>query len=256
MARRKQHTGTKVLERGNIYFMYRPKVQRETVRGLQDVQRFYFILSPSHKKVYRLITVGQKEMPEIEEGQRNWGFVSKVGHRAEEMEDELHEEKYGTKTRGERVRPAVRPAGEGVYAIVRHGDHTHLAYVLEIPKRAERVQKDLNIEEEGSYIISVKNPDTPAPRGAGLRGEQKADFPEELRKAFRGRRFADADPPDFLDYEGAEIMLIGAKGDAMRGLGIDLNPEVETEATAEIFRDLHLERDQHPTAPLFAGKWE
>ena len=31
--------------------------------------------------------------------------------------------------------PPARPAAEGIYAIVRHGDHTHLAYVIELPQR-------------------------------------------------------------------------------------------------------------------------
>ncbi len=33
-----------------------------------------------------------------------------------------------THTRGEREPSPARPAGVGVYAIVDHGDHTHLAY--------------------------------------------------------------------------------------------------------------------------------
>jgi hypothetical protein len=36
-----------------------------------------------------------------------------------------------TLTRGIRVQPEARPAGEGRYAIADHAGHTHLAYVLE-----------------------------------------------------------------------------------------------------------------------------
>jgi len=36
--------------------------------------------------------------------------------------------------------------------------HTHLAYVLELPKELGEVQKAFHIHEEGSFIISVKNP--------------------------------------------------------------------------------------------------
>lgn len=32
-----------------------------------------------------------------------------------------------------RVQPETRPAGEARYAIVDHGDHSHLAYALELP---------------------------------------------------------------------------------------------------------------------------
>jgi hypothetical protein len=38
-----------VLERGNIYFVYRPKVEH-TAAGLEDIQRFFVILSPSEKR--------------------------------------------------------------------------------------------------------------------------------------------------------------------------------------------------------------
>ena len=63
-------------------------------------------------------------------------------------------------------------------------------------------------------------------------------------------------PPDFLDYEGAEILLVGARRNISAELGVELIPEYETEATAEIFNDLKLERSLHPLAPLFEGKWE
>ena len=39
-------SNTEILERGNIYFCYTPKVEREEVEGLNDVQQFYFILAP------------------------------------------------------------------------------------------------------------------------------------------------------------------------------------------------------------------
>jgi hypothetical protein len=38
-------------------------------------------------------------------------------------------------------------------------------------------------------------------------------------------------------------------------LGIELDRQQETEATAEIFSDLGMEKELHPTAPLFEGKW-
>lgn len=254
MARKAE--GTEVLEKGDIFFFYIPKVEKEEVRGEEDIQRFYIVLSPDKKKVYRLIAVGQKAMPEAGNGgQRNWGFVSKIGHKPEEVEDELDKRVYETKTRGERERQAGRPAGEGRYEIVRHGDHTHLAYSLELPKKPAEVQRELNIEDEASYILSVKNPEKPSPPQAGLKGAQKADFPKRLMDVFRGRRFANADPPDLLDYEGAEIMLIGAKESPEEELGIKIDTENETESSAEIFRDLKLERDQHKTEPLFKGRW-
>jgi len=89
----------------------------------------------------------------------------------------------------------------------------------------------------------------------GVDEAHRARFPKTLQGRFGGRRFIPLDPPDFLDYEGAEILLVGAKQNARAELGIQLDPEQETEATAEIFSDLRLEKAQHPLAPLLEGKW-
>ena len=63
---------------------------------------------------------------------------------------------YQTKTRGERSLSSCRLLGRGVYSIVEHKGHTHLAYVLEFPEEQTEVQDDFNIKSEGSYVISVK----------------------------------------------------------------------------------------------------
>jgi hypothetical protein len=245
-----------VLERGNIYFFYVPRVQEEAPQGIEEIQRFYMVLSPQGAQRHRLIVVGRKKLPEIKDGgERTWAFVDKVATRPEEVEQELERVAYPTKTRGARERPPARPAGEGVYALVWHGDHTHLAFSLELPWKPGQVQRELDIPEEGSYIISVKNPEQPSPPWAGLQPERKAELPKHLQERFRGRRFIDPNPPDFLNYEGAELLLIGAAADVKAELGIDLDPQRETERTAEIFRQLKLERDEHPVEPLFTGEW-
>ena len=187
---------SEILERGNIYFLYRPKVQQEHPRSEKDVERFYVVLSPEGKELYRKIIIGQKGLPRIHNGgERNWAFVNKVTQDARQLEEDFQQIEYDTKTRGEREIPAVRPAGEGVYAIVRHEDHTHLAYSLELPEKPREVQDAFHIEEEASYIISIKNPEKGSPPQAGLRGEQKAEYPKELLQRFSDRRFANADPP-------------------------------------------------------------
>jgi hypothetical protein len=246
-----------ILERGNIYFVYRPRVEESTVEGLEDVQRFFMILSPHRKQRYRLIVIGRKRLPEVgEQHERNWGFVQKVGRRAEEVEDELKALRYSTKTRGERHLSPARPAGEGVYAIARHDDHTHLVYALELPREPGPVQQQLHIRGEASYILTVKNPEVSSPPGTGLGEDQQPRLPNRLQSRFDSHRFVPADPPDFLDHEGTQLILIGAEEDALDELGIRLDPQHETLETAEIFNDLRMERNQHPLKPLFEGQWE
>ncbi|HYG98257.1 MAG TPA: hypothetical protein VD837_03940 [Terriglobales bacterium] len=162
-----------VLERGDVFFLYRPKVNEENPEQLSDIQRFYMVLKPDGKDRYRRIVIGQKYLSNIEEHERNWAFVEVVGT-AEQVHEDLKAEDYQTKTRGERHQPAVRPAAEGRYAIVRHENHTHLAYALELPRKTGKAQEEFQIEDQGSYIVSVKNPNVGSPRNAGLPEEQKA----------------------------------------------------------------------------------
>jgi hypothetical protein len=249
-------TTVRVRERGHVYFAYRPKLESEAPTGLDDVQRFYMILSPHGRDSYRLIIIGPKRLPATAgEDRTAWGFVDKVSSHSEEIEDELDPKNYFTKESRVQHLPAARPVGEGVYMIVRHRGHTHLAHLLELPSEPGEVQRAFNITREASYIVSVKNPKAAAPPGLGLDESRETQFPKSLLKHFRGRRFIPLDPPDFLDHEGAEIMLLGASTDVTGELGLKLNPEHEAEENAQIFTDLGLEKSLHPLAPLLEGKW-
>ena len=136
-----------------------------------------------------------------------------------------------------------------------HDGHTHLAYALELPREPGDVQRELRIEREASYVVAVRNPEAPAPPGAGLTPRERAEFPREFLDRFGGRRFIPLDPPSLLDYEGAEIVLIGAAEDAKAELGIDLDAERERLEDADIFQDLRLRARELPTEPLEQGKW-
>jgi hypothetical protein len=260
MASAKHDGDASILERGSIFFFYRPRVhapgEEVRVHGLDDIARSYIVMHPRGKGLYRLIVVPRKRLPDVAKREREWAFVERVSRRPGEIEAELREERYGTKTRGARRIPSARPCGEGVYSMVRHEDHTHLTYALELPAEPGPVQEALQIAKEASYILSVKNPQAPSPPGAGLPEDEAARYPQPLEEIFRGRRFAPADPPDLLDYPGAQLLLIGAAADVRAELGIELDPEREDERTAEIFRDLHIARSKYPVEPLFHGKWE
>src|SRR5919106_341129 len=148
-----------ILEQGNIYFLYRPKVRSEgeskggngevAAEDIEDVQNFYIVLKP-HGGRFRLINVGRKRLPQIE--------------------------------------------------------------------------------------------------------EQRPDYPKTLQKEFRGRKFATEDPR-LLDYEGAEIIFIGARDDPEEAYHIDLQPAEESEGSADIFKQLRFARSRHPVEPLLRGEW-
>lgn len=234
---------------------YRPKVEEHEPEGAEDLQNFYVVLSPHGKKMHRLLVVGRERLPDPEHKgkQRHWAFVDAIYEDAKPLSEALRERKYSTKTRGERHLPAARSAGEGMYEIVRHEGHTHLAYVLELPAEAGAVQHELRIVPEASYVISVKNPDKPSPPGVGLSGRE-VSLPKTLRERFRDRRFIDVDPPEFLDHEGVELILVAASAKA--GKELEKKADTGSSPSADVFRDLRLHRTKHPLEPLFEGRWE
>lgn len=246
-------TGSQVLEQGNIYFAYRPSVSAETVEGVEDLQRFYMILSPDEGGPARLIVIGRKRLADIPRHERYWGFVDMVAERPTAIEEALRAQ--GGKEDNP-SQPAARPVGEGRYVIARHGNHTHLAYLLELPCEPGEAQEELRIAPEASYVLSIKNPQASSPPGVGLSPRRQADFPKDLRDRFGGRRFQSADPPAFLDHEGAEILLVGAKQAPEEELDIDIEVEsCPTERQADVFKELHMAKSRHPVTPLFRGEW-
>lgn len=82
MAEKKERQRTEVVEHGNIWFIYRPKVRAEDepeqdVDGIDDVERFHMVLRPDARSGgtarFRLMTIGAKRLPDTGEHERNWG---------------------------------------------------------------------------------------------------------------------------------------------------------------------------------------
>ncbi|WP_026621194.1 hypothetical protein M728_004922 (plasmid) [Ensifer sp. WSM1721] len=254
MAGAEQERGTVVLEEGDIFFLYRPRVEEEHPSNIGDVQRFEMVLRPHGGERVRLLIIGRKRLPEVERHERHWGFVEAITGSAKDLEKELRERRYGTGTRGKRSQPAARPAGEGVYAITLEDGQMHLSYALELPENPGEVQKAFKIAPEASYALSIKNPEKGKPANAGLREDDEADYPEKLQEEFRGRRFAREDVR-LLDFEGAEFILIGARSNPEAEYGLDLGAEHEDYEHAETIRRLRMVKSRHPIKPLFKGRW-
>ncbi len=243
----------KVLERGGLFYLYRPNVEAFAPGGLMDVRRFYMVLHPDGTERFRLIAIGKKKLPGgDDEVQRHWGFVDGVFS----TPDELLEAAAGIPGSMESTGERTLPAGEGVYALILHGNHTHLAYVLELPSTPGEVQQAFNIRPEGRFVIAVKNPAATSPPGVGLELDRQPDFPDQLKVRFGDRRWVSVDSPEFLDYEGAELVLIGGRDDLGADLGIDLQAHPTDEETADVFRELHMEKSERTIKPLVRGTWE
>jgi hypothetical protein len=245
---------SRILEAGDLLFFYRPRVGVERVSSLADVQRFFLVLEPEGTSGFRRLVVGRKRLPDIGAHEREWAFVAEVADRPEALRDEVERRVYETRTAGRRVQPEARAVGEARYAIVDHDGHTHLAYVLELPREPGEAQRTFHIAREASYVVAVGNPDAPAPPGLGLPRERRPDLPPELRARFGTRRFAPLDPPALLDHVGVEIVLIGAADDVADELGIELDAEAERLDRSDLFEKLRLARSGVPAAPLRTGE--
>ncbi|EUC39162.1 hypothetical protein COCCADRAFT_21580 [Bipolaris zeicola 26-R-13] len=220
-SQREKQVPSNILEKGVIYFFTRNRVGIEESESVGDLQRTFFVLRPmpvgaklgggalADNNNNRLFALPKKIFPKSH-NDRFMAFVEKANVTIKELKkDFFGAEEYNTKTQGSRRIEPVAPVAEGVYAITRTEDRTcHLVYSTTIPSELGEVQDDLGIKDQGSFIISVKNPERSGPAQAQL--PQKPNFPQEFIEEFRGLAWVEA-KPKYLDYEYCQILLIGEK---------------------------------------------
>src|ERR671918_657823 len=206
----KEETNTDIIEQGDIFFFYRPKLDTEEVKDIGDVQRFYMVthaeernensnnnknMKKKNDDIYRLFLIGQKQLPEIIEGkstseEKNWALNILTTSNPDDIHKELLPAEYTTETKGKRRLAAAAPAGEGKYVIAKHDSHTELAYILELPEIPGPTQREFEIKKEASYIISVKNPDIHVSGFAAFSSsDKKPEYPKNLKEKFGDRRW-------------------------------------------------------------------
>jgi hypothetical protein len=192
--RHQRGAAEELVEKGNIYFAYRPRIEEQEPERLTDIQRFYMVMKPEGTDQFRVAVLGRKRLPDASDHERIWGFIDSIEKTGGAVEDQFRGHTYSTKTRGERTLPPVRPAGEGLYLLILRGRNLRLTYELELPHQPGDVQEELNIERQAAYILSIKNPGVQSPPGAGLPERDEAPYPKPLIQEFRGRRFTSGDP--------------------------------------------------------------
>lgn len=176
----KSEVPSSILEKGIIYFFIRGRVDVEKPKEVNDIARSFIILRPiAHDAklsdgplrdagTTRILVLPKKVLPSSGRD-RFLTFVEKSGASYDEIKGQfLAGEEYETKTKGTRHTPAATPIGEGVYAITTTGRESHLVYMLTIPEKLGEVQNALKVKEQGSFIISTKNPKYPGPASAQL----------------------------------------------------------------------------------------
>lgn len=219
-----------ILEKGIIYFFARGRVGVDDPENVQDLARSYFVLRPlpSDAKLTegaiqdlgnnRLFALPKKVWPKSGKD-KFMAFVEKAKCSIDELKSEFFSgSEYSTKTTGIRHTPEVTPIGEGVYAMTRTGGGqgtTHLVYMLTIPTELGEVQRDVGIAEKGSFVLSLKNPESSGPANAQL--AESPDYPKEFMAKFSGRSWMPVEP-QYLDYANAQMLLIGEDFDSSNNL--------------------------------------
>ena len=281
-----QEATVEVLEKGDIFFFYRPKAKviddgsGGDVKSIEDIRRFFMVTATAanteneqqqqfdgtnsktpkegESPRYRLFVIGKKSLPEIRttearRSERYWAKVGGIFENPQELTGELLSDEF-------RKGDAARAVGEGKYAIVKHQDHAELAYVLEMPEEPGEAQRELGIEKEASYIVSIINPKVPVPKGYPS-SEEPPNYPESILKEFgENENFISlARDLRFINFQNAQMILVGAREGRdviQKEFGIDIKEEKETVHSADIFSKLKIEKDKVPTKPLIEGKFE
>ncbi|KAH3919897.1 hypothetical protein HBI56_032400 [Parastagonospora nodorum] len=223
-SQREKEVPSNILEKGLIYFFTRNRVGIDDAESVGDLQRTFFVLRPlptgaklgegaiPDLKNNRLFALPKKTFPKSHTD-RFMAFVEKANTTIQDLKDNFFKgSEYETKTQGTRQVDPVTPVAEGVYAITRTEDRTtHLVYSTTIPSDLGEVQEDLGIKDQGSFIISVKNPERSGPASAQL--AQKPDFSKEIIEEFRGLAWSEV-KPKYIDHEYCQILLIGEQLDS------------------------------------------
>jgi hypothetical protein len=151
----------------------------------------------------------------------------------------------------------MAPHPPALFAAIQHAE---LAYILEMPKEPGEAQRELGIQKEASYMISVINPKKPATTAGYPSTEEQPKYPQEVLNEFSETENFISLTKDtkFIDYQNAQIILIGAREgrDIVKNeIGIEIEEE-ESPQSADIFNKLKLRKDQVPIRPLIEGKLE
>ncbi|KAE8714934.1 putative LRR receptor-like serine/threonine-protein kinase [Hibiscus syriacus] len=223
-----------IQEKGEIFFFYRPKVNKEEVHSVDDVQRLYIVLRPEtgeraveEKQDPHSGKEGAKsESDEEEEPQTGSTTNQNEGGQGCQKVNIEEEPLFRFIVMGRKTLPDPSKKSQSFWGFVElvttkiedvkdalKGEeydtssrgHRHIP-PARAPKEEEEEnepQESLNIEREGSFLIQIKNPSKASnSEFKGLGNKRKAVFPAHLQGQLGKNKYHPADPPDFLNYEG------------------------------------------------------
>lgn len=233
----------KDIEKGSLFYFYRPKIGAGKLSSIDDIQRLYMIMKPDRGRS-RLFVVGKKHMPSFNKTTsseaKEWMVNITSSKSSKDILHELHPIEYTTETRGKRRQESAVPVGQGRYKIILHQDHTEL--VQKLSDVQGKAQKELGLEPEAGYIISVKNPKIKVPGFS----DKQADYPNNLQSQFGDKRWIDVTDPRLIEYEDSQLLLIGARK-SLEGI-------TKIQGQADISKELGLDKARWNLDALHKGK--
>ncbi|KAJ5220342.1 hypothetical protein N7468_009546 [Penicillium chermesinum] len=220
-----------ILEKGIIYFFFRPRVNVEDPHSMDEVARSFAVLRPTplgaeldkgqgpldKDAKCRVIMLPKKKFP-TSHTERDMAFVEKAGQSMKDLQENfIASTTYQTKTKGERTTQEAKPYAEGVYAITSTTRASHLAYIITLPKELGEIQENFGLHERGSWIAQSKNPKFPGPPVGQL--PKDPEYPEPVKEKFGDLRWVPLEP-EFINYPNAQILLIGEAQDSLGKAGV------------------------------------
>ncbi|KAL2063983.1 hypothetical protein VTL71DRAFT_4477 [Oculimacula yallundae] len=243
-----------ILEKGIIYFFFRGRVGVEEPQGIEDVARSYIVLRPlplgaklgegplEDSGNARLLALPKKMLPKSRQD-RFLVFVENPSATIKDLREQFSSNDYATKTSGTSHTPSATPLAEGIYAITSTGRESHLAYLLTVPSSVGEIQKELGLNEKGSFVVSAKNPNAPGPANATL--DNPAKYPSEIQDKFRNLRWMPLEP-SLLGYQNTQFLLIGEGmgdlGNAVQEMSKDAKDDEKEKPVEELEK---LEEEDH-----------
>jgi hypothetical protein len=133
-----------------------------------------------------------------------------------------------------------------------------------MPQEIGEAQKELGIQKEASYIITVINPYKPVSEGYTTAEAERPKYPEDIQKYLNktdGKFIPLSQNLTLINYQNAQIILIGAregKDVIKQEIGLDIETEEGKEnfSSADIFTKLKIRKEQVPIKPIIEGKFQ
>lgn len=213
-----------------------------------------------------------------------WACISDIGPDPSVLTGSMGEQRYNTRTRGQRYIGPSRPVGRGWYALTLQETEppssrsVKLIYSLSHPSEMGTVQTELGLTSSGSIALSIRNPTLPSQgQGSapvGLDDSAKVQMSgKELDDTFGGdnknggTRYARPEDIELLNREGVELLLSKERGQsedngASKGAGEDqanaLNELAKADSkrlsVEDVLAELQMSTENHPPEAL-QGEW-